>query len=50
MKKQLLFLSLLLSLTGAKAQNLYFPPVSGSGQWDTFITVIHDQSVEPFAK
>jgi len=34
-KKQLLFLSIFLLTQGTGAQNLYFPPLSPAGQWDT---------------
>jgi CubicO group peptidase (beta-lactamase class C family) len=35
MKRQLLYFSIFLSLIEVKAQDLYFPPLSGSMQWDT---------------
>jgi CubicO group peptidase (beta-lactamase class C family) len=35
MKKTLLLLSMFLVLNGVKSQTLYFPPLSGNGQWDT---------------
>jgi CubicO group peptidase (beta-lactamase class C family) len=35
MKKQFLLLSIFIASIGVKAQTLYFPPLSPSGQWDT---------------
>jgi len=35
MKQQFLFISIFIASIGVKAQTLYFPPLSGAGQWDT---------------
>lgn len=35
MKRQLLYFSIFLSLIDVKAQNLYFPPLNNTLQWDT---------------